>query len=142
MSLNSSHSAGAGYPSIFYRKKHRKSNFFFCRMHKLRKNRVGGGPSYSMSRWPAYVHASMPACRPYRAYKRGHFHRYPLRIPTENVPLYDPAARNYSIVRISAKPVTSNTSLTTSLTFFTTMLPFWFMVFCAQRRTRSPAEEI
>ncbi len=22
-----------------------------------------------MSRWPAYVHASMPACRPYRAYK-------------------------------------------------------------------------
>ena len=33
-------------------------------------NRVGGGPSYSMSRWPAYVHASMPACRPYRAYKK------------------------------------------------------------------------
>ena len=33
-------------------------------------NRVGGGPSYSMSRWPAYVHASMPACRPYRAYRK------------------------------------------------------------------------
>ena len=48
----------------------------------------------------------------------------------------------YSIVRISEKPVTSNTSFITSFTFFMIMLPCLFIIFWAARRTRSPAEDM
>ena len=48
----------------------------------------------------------------------------------------------YSIVRMSAKPVTSNTSPTISLTFVTFMPPLPAMVLWACSSTRRPAEEM
>ena len=46
------------------------------------------------------------------------------------------------MVRMSEKPVISKTSIMSSQTFLITMVPFVFMTFCAERRTRRPAEEI
>lgn len=47
----------------------------------------------------------------------------------------------YFMVKISAKPVTSNISMIVSFTFLITMLPCLFITFCAASKTRSPAEE-
>ena len=47
-----------------------------------------------------------------------------------------------SIFRISTKPVTSKISIIFSFTFLTTMFPCLFITFCAERRTRSPAEDM
>ncbi len=47
-----------------------------------------------------------------------------------------------SMFMMSTKPVTSKISMISGLTWVTTMLPFLFMVFWADSRTRRPAEEI
>ena len=49
---------------------------------------------------------------------------------------------DYSMVRISEKPVTSKISRIISLAFFTFMVPCRFMVFWALNSIRRPAEEI
>ena len=50
-------------------------------------------------------------------------------------------ASPHSIVRISAKPVTSKISEMISFTWRSVMEPCRLIVFCAASSTRSPAEE-
>ena len=51
-------------------------------------------------------------------------------------------ASDQMIVRISEKPVTSKISLTAALTFLMHIDPCLFIIFCAARRTRRPADEM
>ena len=68
------------------------------------------------------------------------------RLPREEtlmISVFIPAVSPYaSMVRMSEKPVTSNTSCTISLTFLIFMPPLVLMTLWAESRTRSPAEEI
>ena len=49
---------------------------------------------------------------------------------------------SYSMVRMSVNPVTSKTSITSSLTWTTFMLPCLLIIFWADSSTRRPAEEM